>query len=121
MLNSETVIPLIGIIGAIGIAACPKPTDANVCAGNQTPLCNNGCVELQFVTTKHKDCLGDDSPKNCVPGSGTVGGTQYEYMQNKDNSGGCTSCTSTVISGPVCVVVNCRTARDGTEDCRKDG
>lgn len=120
MLKPNIALPIIVTIGAIGIATCPKPTEANVCAGNQTPLCDNGCVELVYVSTKHKDCLGDGSSKNCVPGLGTVGGTKYTYGQNTDASGACSSCTSTVIAGPEAVYVNCRTAQDGTEDCPPD-
>jgi len=116
MKTEKAVALFAAMIGAIGIAACPKPQETNVCAGNQTPLCVNGCVELRFVTTRHWDCMGDDSEVKCEPGQGTVGGTEYVYEQQRDASG-CVSCLSTVISGPTAVSVVCRAARESEEAC----
>lgn len=106
-----------------GWAACPKPTDALVCSGNQDPMCNNECTKITGDGTKHKDCLGDGSSVNCQAGTGSAGITIYTYAM-LDIQGAqtfqkvaCNLCGSTLLTGPNASSVNCRTASDGADPC----
>jgi hypothetical protein len=116
---------MLGMVFASGWAACPTPTDANVCNPPQGPLCSNGCIKETGDNTMNQDCLGDKATKNCIPNpcGGSAGLTQYTYAM-LNNTGqptlaaaDCKSCGSTVIDGPSARSVTCRTAALGTDAC----
>ncbi len=127
-MKTKLAVIALGIgICAYSWAACPKPTDANVCSGNQDAMCSNGCVKITGDGTKNRDCSGDGSSVNCVPGSGTAGDTTYTYAMLDSTGkqttarGDCATCGSTLLSGPTAGSVNCRTANDGTDPCPAQG
>ncbi len=98
---------------------CPKPTDVDLCYPSQGQSCDNDCIKITGDgTTKHRDCLGNTSAKNCEQDDegGTAGGTKWVYNIIAYD-GKCSSCGSTILDGPDAVSANCRTATTLTDDC----
>ena len=107
---------------------CNDPKEENICMASQSPLGINGCLKIDAVTTKNKDCTGSSGRKECLSGVLVLGATKTVYRMinqagftagKKDLAKDCTCGTHVVVkSAPV--EIPCRDAMAGS-DCDSTG
>ena len=107
---------------------CNDPKEENICMGSQVPIGINGCIKIDAVTTKNKDCTGSSGRKECLWGHLYLGATKTVYRMinqggttagKKDLPKDCT-CGTKVAVNSVPVEIPCRDAMPGS-DCDSTG
>jgi hypothetical protein len=122
MRNIEMMLAIVAM-AAIGLGACPKPTDGSACGvQNSNATVANGCVATTggYYVAAEKICDGDGATKACNPNPQT--GTAKETTYATVTINGVQQCDTTQpIGKPKDLPYNCNAATSGSADCGGGG